>query len=255
MCKECFNKITTLYYFAIQVRKADKVLKRLANKITFSNIPLEETKTEFKNITQENVKLNDKVLGENTNKEENELCKSEELDTFKANDIPDDNMIIEVEELFDIHGDFENLDEFVNATTEHKNQMIKNDLNDDITNEAAEDNEYSLYGEQDMSQLETEYLADSDTDVELRSEIESILEQELMDSPELSEIDKEESPVLDTEIKNKLNTVRTIKRNNNVQEVTSTTGFKHRQPRVKSPLLDDFTCALCQEVMKLFYII
>lgn len=238
MCKECFKKITTFYYFGLQVHKADKVLKRLANKIKFTNIPLlegEEERVE-KNTVPENVKSKDQE--NKTKTKEIDSGKSQENESFKENIIPDNNVIIELEELFDFPEDLETLEDTKNATSSEENQSYSKDLNDNMNEEVeVEGNAFII---EEISNLDAEYLADSDTDNELAGEIESILEKGLTNRLESSEDVKEDNP----------KKVRTVKRKHNVEEVTSTSTYKHTQPRVKSPLLLDFNCALCEKVIQ-----
>ncbi|KAM7347371.1 uncharacterized protein ACRADG_006945 [Cochliomyia hominivorax] len=231
VCKDCFNKITTLYYFSIQVRKADKILKRLVHKLKDGNSPSDTIKTEHISAQEKT-----KVV-------------TTERDSFKENVIPDDSVVIEVEELFDFSEDLGAIEEITRESpTDEIKRTSKDDLNQDMDGIMYEKETVMLV--EDFSEMEVEHLEGNGSDV---SDAESNLEKEATETSEAEKdydtyIESVEITTVKKSKKEKTNTTsRVNKKRKRSSRETQTPSYRHKQPRVKSPLLDDFTCAICQE--------
>ncbi|XP_065365344.1 zinc finger protein 808-like [Calliphora vicina] len=221
VCKECFSKITTLYYFSIQVRKADKVLIRLDNKLKGY-------------------------------KDELQTCKSEEVSSsFNENEIPENSILIEVEELFDL----QNVEDIANTLTDQNSicieeindyELDKHAENKEELNELAKhaENKEDLEYSEEISQLEAAFLTEEELDADFKSnfsEDENYFATEVLEDTESSDRGSE-----------KEETIKAVKKpkKRKITEVTKMSGYKHKQPRVTIPLLNDMSCAICQKTFE-----
>lgn len=98
----------------------------------------------------------------------------------------------------------------------------------------------------EVSVIEAELLGNEENQMESKnnfSDEESQLEKDLFDW-EFTDTDKEDTIETSTFTERVQVKIRKPKK-----RTSSATGYKHKQPRVTSPLLHDFTCAICQSVI------
>ncbi|XP_037823194.1 zinc finger protein 836-like [Lucilia sericata] len=207
VCKECFSKITALYYFCIQVHKADKIL----------------------------IKLDHKLKGY---KDEVSEFITEEVNSCNENELPEDSILLEVEELFDI----ENVEDIAKNLSDpnimDKEEESKKDL------EKTVDDKESLEYYEDVAQLEGAFLADDELDDDIKSEEENYLEKDLLEAPSTSSSEHEEDEVVvPPKIVN-------CPKKRKVCKAPPMSGYRHKQPRVTSPLLTEISCAICQNTFE-----
>lgn len=219
MCNECFSKITELYYFNIQIRKAEKVLNRLAKRFE-------------------------------KNKDEPETCKLNiEVDDYQEIESISDVTNISAEENETYHDEVSEQD--LNETSEAFEEVFDIEAVLECNEISSHYDEATLLKEQKSPLLmEIENSTDlrpGSSDEEINSE-NNLIEY-------LESCDTDNGGTLSTSTVEKSGKVKYILRKTKVKPnkkriASASARYRHKQPRVTSPLLDDFDCAICHIVNK-----
>ncbi|XP_061392671.1 zinc finger protein 836-like [Musca vetustissima] len=209
LCKECLEKVTNLYYFSIQIEKAQNVLSKLFDSV--------------RNVATNTVKSKDDVctITESNAGDENDACTS---------------TTSQKEEAVSVHHIIVNVCE--NELDKEINNLIKMDVEDSTTTNNKQMNQQISNSNEDGYFNDTQGSPsdgqNDDTDI---YNTEDDMEQEMVDEIYTIEEDNDESLTINCVINQE-------ERTNDRHEV------KHKQPRIKKPLLKSTECGICKKVFK-----
>lgn len=257
VCKTCFNKITSFYYFILQVRKADQILKRMISKLKDEKC---HSLTDLKKEVKEHAAIGQPEI---VNNEESIIIEVEELFGYTPdmdNAVEIDANIIEDDEISINTEIFENVNcmpeeeevDGVNTEVEAKNDSMENKITFECLEELLRE-EYGIFASEQNNEnknncekksQEGESLKES---TDAKSNNEDIVSQ----ADSFEEVFVTDSEYLDDESKqskSKDSSSNLEQESTNLKPRKS----KHRQPRLELPLLEELKCRFCDQVNKFY---
>uniref|UniRef100_A0A1B0AHV5 Protein krueppel n=1 Tax=Glossina pallidipes TaxID=7398 RepID=A0A1B0AHV5_GLOPL len=195
VCKSCVSKITKLYYFTVQIKRAENVLKSL-----YQNL----------NSCEQNEPENNESLNPINVKDEKEL--STAPIEYEQYEVLEDIELLSSEENYPNDGKQDHED----------NAELLNDI--------------------PQGSLETYELVPANADEELFT-FEDIIKSE----DEGAHLSEEETPIVQENKDNEEGTKAKKPEDVNSFKKRLPMRYKHKQPRVKRPLLTDLTCSVCSQ--------
>lgn len=258
VCNTCFNKITSFYYFILQVRKAEQILKRMACKLKDDKSrPLTEIKKEGK----ENIDVREAETG---NTEESIIIEVEELFGYTPdmeNAVEIDANIIEDNEIANNTENFENVsgieeeeeEDGINSDVEAKNDTLGSKPSFECLEELFQE-EYEIFASEQNNDNESNCEKKSQEFESLKepADVNRTNEDTVSQADSFEEVFVTDSEYLDDDskqLKSKDLSLNLEQESTNIKPRKS----KHRQPRLELPLLEELKCRFCDQVNKLYF--
>ncbi|XP_073830635.1 uncharacterized protein [Musca autumnalis] len=256
MCKQCLENMTNLYYFSVQIEKAQCVLRKLLEKLNGAKENIERSKERVTDehdneacssttIQQDDIHVititNEEKVLETKNQVKDAVMEVDEKDNF-IDTQSDDTVDIESEST--VRDEYTDNDGFIDTQLSHSvdyesNGSIREENNESQAYNDSKQNEWTEKRKDEHIENITDQIeSPCDTDNYIT---EDDVEDMLQDIYVIEEDNDEMGSITETKLVKQQFKGKIAKPKNERKQL-----FKHKQPRIKKPLLESTECGICK---------